>query len=53
MGRALARGRELALPKGASGPRRALGLAMIAGVFVAGFLATTAVTAFLGAHTVL
>jgi uncharacterized protein (TIGR02611 family) len=53
LGRALSRGRELVLPKGASGARRVLGLAMIAAVFVAGFLATTAATAFLGAHTVL
>jgi uncharacterized protein (TIGR02611 family) len=53
LGRALSRGRELVLPKGASGGRRALGLVMIAAVFVAGFLATTAATAFLGAHTVL
>jgi hypothetical protein len=29
------------------------GLSMIAAVFVAGFLATTAITAYLGAHTVL
>jgi putative transmembrane protein PGPGW len=53
LGRGLSRGRELVLPKGASGVRRVLGLAVIAGIFVAGFLATTAATAFLGAHTVL
>ena len=53
LGRALSRGRELVLPQGASGVRRVLGLAVIAGVLVAGFLATTAATAFLGAHTVL
>jgi uncharacterized protein (TIGR02611 family) len=51
LGRTLTRARELTLPKGASGGRRVLGLAMIAGVFVAGFLCTTAITAFLGAHT--
>ena len=53
LGRVLSRGRELVLPTGGSGPRRVLGLAIIAGVFVAGFLATTAITAYLGAHTVL
>jgi hypothetical protein len=50
LGRGLAWVRELVLPKGASGVRRVLGLAMIAGVFVAGFLATTAARAFLGAR---
>jgi hypothetical protein len=53
LGRGLARGRELVLPKGASSVRRVLGLAMIAGVFVAGFLATAEAAVFLGARTVL
>ena len=53
MGHTLARGREAVLPSGASGGRRVLGLMVIAAVAVAGFLATTAITAFLGAHTVL
>jgi uncharacterized protein (TIGR02611 family) len=53
LGRTMSRAREATLPKEASRGRRALGAVMVAGVLVAGFMATTAVTAFLGAHTVL
>lgn len=53
LGRALARAKQATLPTGASGPRRLLGVAAIAGVLVAGFLATTAVTALLGSLALL
>ncbi len=53
LARTLARAREIVLPRGASRPRRVLGLAIIAGFLVAGFLCTTAITAVVGAHTVL
>ena len=49
----LSRLRELVLPRGASGGRRVLGGAMVVAAGVAGFAATTAITAFLGAHTLL
>ena len=52
-GHGLTRLRQMVLPRGASGGRRVLGGVMIAGAGVAGFLATTAITAFLGAHTFL
>ena len=45
--------REATLPRGASRGRRALGAVLVAAVAAAGFVATTAVTAFLGTHTVL
>jgi uncharacterized protein (TIGR02611 family) len=53
MVRKLSQAREAALPKGGSRGRRALGMLMVAAVAVAGFVATSAITAFLGAHTVL
>lgn len=49
----LSRLRDLILPRGASGARRVLGGGVLVAAAVAGFLATTAITAFLGAHTVL
>lgn len=49
----LARLKGATLPEGASGGRRALGLLAVAATLVAGFLCTTAITAFLGAHTFL
>lgn len=52
-GRGLARLRELVLPRGAGAGRRALGGVAVAAFGVAGFVATTAITAFLGAHTLL
>ena len=45
--------REAMLPKDASRGRRALGGLAVAAVAAAGFVATSAITAFLGAHTVL
>jgi len=53
MGRSLSRAREATIPKEGSGSRKALGAAMVAALAAAGFLATTAATAFLAAHTVL
>ena len=53
MGRTLSQAREATLPKEGSGPRKAVGALVIAALAVAGFVATAAVTAFLGAHTVL
>jgi len=53
LGRKLAQGREAALPTGGSRGRRALGALLVGAIAVAGFAATTAVTAFLGAHTFL
>ena len=53
MGRTLHQAREATIPKGGSGARKTVGAVVIAGLAVAGFLATAAVTAFLGAHTVL
>jgi hypothetical protein len=52
-GRKAAQLRAAVLPKGASRGRRALGSVAIAAVAAAGFAATTALTAFLTAHTVL
>ena len=53
VGRKAAQVREAVLPKGASRGRRALGSLTVAAVAVAGFAATSAVTALLGAYTVL
>ena len=53
LGHKLGQLKNATLPQDASRSRRALGLLMVAAVAVAGFAATTAVTAFLGAHTVL
>ena len=53
LGRTMSRARAAPPPKDAAGGRRALGAVLGAGGLVAGFVATTAVTAFLGAHTVL
>ena len=53
MGHKLSQAKRATLPKNASPGRRVLGAVMVAGVAVAGFVATTAITAFLGAHTVL
>ena len=53
MGRKLSQIREAVLPSGGSRGRRALGAALIAAFGVAGFLGTTAFTAFLSAHTFL
>jgi uncharacterized protein (TIGR02611 family) len=53
LGRTLSQGREAALPSGGSRGRRALGALLVGAIAIAGFAATTAVTAFLGAHTFL
>ena len=53
MGRTLSKAKEATIPKEGSGSRRAFGAMIVAAIAVAGFLGTTAVTAFLGAHTVL
>ena len=53
MGRRLSQVREATLPKEGSRGRRALGASLVAAFAIAGFVGTTAVTAFLGAHTVL
>ena len=52
-GRKLYQVREAALPREASRGRRALGASLLAVTAVAGFMGTAAVTAFLGAHTIL
>ena len=51
MGRRLAQAREAVLPKDGSRGRRAFGGVLVASLAVAGFVGTTATTAFLGAHT--
>lgn len=51
--RKLAQAKEATLPKEGSRGRRAVGALLVLAVAAAGFVATTAVTAFLGAHTVL
>jgi uncharacterized protein (TIGR02611 family) len=53
MGSKLSQAREAALPKEGSRGRRALGALLVAAIAIAGFVGTAAVTAFLGAHTVL
>jgi uncharacterized protein (TIGR02611 family) len=53
MGRKLSQVREATFPKEGSRGRRALGALLVAAIAVAGFAGTAAVTAFLGAHTVL
>ena len=53
MGHGLSQVREATLPKAGSRARRALGASVLAATAVAGFVGTAAVTAFLGAHTVL
>lgn len=53
MGRKLAQVREATVPKDGSRRRRALGAFLVAAIAIAGFVGTTAVTAFLGAHTIL
>jgi uncharacterized protein (TIGR02611 family) len=53
MGHALSRTRDAALPKDGSRGRRALGAAAVGGFAVATFALTTAVTTFVGAHTIL
>jgi hypothetical protein len=52
-GQGLSRVRDVVLPRGVTGWRRALGGAAVVAVGVAGFAATTAITAFRGAHTFL
>ena len=47
----LSAAKNAVLPAGASGRRRAVGAVMVAAFAVAGFLATAATTAFLGATT--
>ncbi len=53
LGRTLARVREAALPKEGSRGRRVLGALLVAVAAVAGFMATVAMTAVLGSHTVM
>lgn len=53
LGHTLSKAREATIPKQSTGARKAVGAVVIAALAVAGFLATAAVTAFLGAHTVL
>jgi uncharacterized protein (TIGR02611 family) len=53
MGHKLAQARAAVLPKDGSPGRRAFGGVLVASVAVAGFLGTTAATAFVGAHTFL
>jgi uncharacterized protein (TIGR02611 family) len=53
MGHKLSQAREATLPKDGSRGRRALGALLVAAIAVAGFVCTTAITAFLGANTVL
>ena len=53
MGRTLSQVRQATLPKEGSRGRRALGASLVAATAVAGFVGTAAITAFLGAHTVL
>ncbi len=53
MGRTLSVLREAVLPKEASRGRRALGASLVVAIAAAGFVATAAVTAFLGTHTAL
>ena len=53
LGRTLSRAREATLPTAGTRGRRALGAMVVVAVAVAGFAATTAITAFLGAYTVL
>ena len=53
LGRTLSRGREVALPTEGSRGRRAAGALLVGAIAVAGFAATTALTAALGAHTIL
>ena len=53
MGHKLSQVREATLPTDGSRGRRALGAFLVAAIAVAGFVCTAAVTAFLGAHTVL
>ena len=53
MGRKLSQVRQATLPKEGSRGRRALGASLLAATAIAGFVGTTAVTAFLGAHTFL
>ena len=52
-GRKLSQVRRATLPKGGSRGRRALGASLLAATALAGFVGTTAVTAFVAAHTVL
>ena len=52
LGHTLSRARQAALPQDASRGRRAVGALMVAGVLVAGFLATTATTTLVGALAV-
>ena len=51
--RKLSAARDAALPKDGSAGRRVFGAAVVAALAVAGFVATTAVTAFLGATTLM
>ena len=53
MGRKLSQVRQATLPKEGSRGRRAVGASLLAAIAIAGFVGTAAVTAFLGAHTVL
>jgi uncharacterized protein (TIGR02611 family) len=53
LGRQLSQFREATLPKEGSRRRRALGALLVAAIAIAGFVGTMAVTAFVGAHTVL
>ena len=53
VGRAASQVREAVLPRAGSRGRRAFGSLVVAAVAAAGFVATSAITAFVGAHTVL
>jgi uncharacterized protein (TIGR02611 family) len=53
MGRKVAQIRDALLPREASRGRRAVGAGLLVAIGVAGFLCTTAVTAFVSAHTFL
>ena len=53
MGRRLSQVRQATLPKEGSRGRRTLGALLLAAIAMAGFVGTAAITAFLGAHTIL
>lgn len=53
LGRRLARARDATLPRDGSRGRKAFGAALLGATAVVGFVATAAITAFLGAHTFL
>ena len=53
MGRKLSQVRQAVLPRDASRGRQALGVVLVAAFGLAGFVGTTAMTAFIGAHIAL